>query len=337
MSSILTHRNNGRVRVFLTGATGFVGGAIARALAHQGAEIHALVRPTADRSALDGLPIIWHEGDVNSPLRLNGVVAEMTYVIHAAGRLGEAGVPEHLYQRTNVEGTRNVLAAAMAGKCMPRVLHVSSPGVLGPIAGDPAREEAPLAPSNPYERSKAAAEEVVHEFIGRGLSVIIARPEFIYGPGDRHVLGLFRAVLRGHFFYIDGGRHFCHPTYIDDAVDGMLSCLSRGQNGETYHVTGPRPVTFRDLAETIASALGVRPPRFSIPRRLALAAADGLEASVKLLGRKPQLSRSAVAFFSEDRRFSWQKAHSDLGYSPQHDIASGISLTSQWYRKRGWL
>ena len=94
MSSVLPHRNNGRVRVFLTGATGFVGGAIARALAHQGAEIHALVRPTADRSALDGLPIIWHEGDVNTPLRLNGVVAEMTYVIHAAGRLGEAGVPE---------------------------------------------------------------------------------------------------------------------------------------------------------------------------------------------------------------------------------------------------
>ena len=337
MSSILPPRDNGRVRVFLTGATGFVGGAMARALVHQGAEIHALVRPTADRSTLGDLPIIWHEGDINTPLRLNGVVANMNYVIHAAGRLGKAGVPEYLYQRTNVDGIRNVLAAAIAGKCMPRVLHVSSPGVLGPIAGDPAREEAPLAPSNPYERSKAAAEEVAHEFIGRGLSVTIARPEFIYGPGDRHVLGLFRAVLRGHFFYIDSGRHFCHPTYIDDAVHGMLSCLSRGQNGETYHITGPRSVTFRELAETIASALGVPSPRFSIPRRLALAAAGGLEASMKLLGRKPQLSRTAVAFFSEDRRFSWQKAHNDLGYSPQHDIASGISLTSQWYRKRGWL
>jgi oxidoreductase len=218
-----------------------------------------------------------------------------------------------------------------------RVLHVSSPGVLGPIAGDPAREEAPLAPSNPYERSKAAAEEVAHEFISRGLPVIIARPEFIYGPGDRHVLELFRAILRRHFFYIDGGRHFCHPTFVDDAVGGMLSCLSSGQTGQVYHITGPRSVTFRELAETIASALGVSPPRFSIPRWLALTAAGGDEALMKLVGRKPQLSRAAVAFFSEDRRFSWQKAHSDLGYSPQHHIASGISLTSQWYRKCGWL
>ena len=163
MSSDLPHRNNGHVRVFLTGATGFVGGAIARALARQGAEIHALIRPTADRSTLSALPIIWHEGDINAPLRLNGVLPDMTYVIHAAGRLGKAGVPEHLYQRTNVDGTRNVLAAATAAKCM-RVLHVSSPGVLGPIAGDAAREEEPLAPSNPYKRSKAAAEEVAHEY-----------------------------------------------------------------------------------------------------------------------------------------------------------------------------
>ena len=337
MSLILPERDNGRVRVFITGATGFVGSAIVRALAREGAEIHALVRPTADCSALDCLPIIWHEGDVNTPLRLNGVVANMTYVIHAAGRLGEAGLPEQIYERTNVDGTRNVLAAAMGGKDMPRVLHVSSPGVLGPIGGDPATEDAPLAPSNSYERSKAAAEGVAHEFISRGLPVIIARPEFIYGPGDRHVLGLFRAVLRRHFFYIDGGRHFCHPTFVGDAVDGMLLCLSRGQTGHTYHITGPRPVTFRELAETIASALGVPPPRFNVPRLLALAGASGLEAWGKLVGGKPQLSRTAVAFFSEDRRFSWQKAHSDLGYSPQHDIASGISLTSQWYRKRGWL
>jgi dihydroflavonol-4-reductase len=337
MSSILPERDKGRVRVFLTGATGFLGSTIARALVRQGAEIHALFRPTADRSALDCLPITWHEGDINAPLHLNGIVANMTYIVHAAGRLGEAGLPEYIYQRTNVEGTRNVLAAAMGGKNMPRVLHVSSPGVLGPIAGDPAGEDAPLAPSNSYERSKAAAEGVAHEFISRGLPVIIARPEFIYGPGDRHVLELFRAVLHGHFFYIDHGRHFCHPTFIGDAVEGMLLCLSRGEAGQTYHITGPRPVTFRELAETIASALGVPPPRFNVPRWLARAGASGCEAWAKLMNQKSKLSKTAVAFFSEDRRFSWQKARSELGYSPQHDVVSGISLTSQWYRKRGWL
>src|SRR5690348_9592183 len=94
-------------RVFITGATGFVGGALARALSKGGAEVHALVRPGADRSALNGVPIVWHEGDVTSPLRLNGLLRNMSYVVHAAGRLGEAGVPEEEYRRVNVEGTRN--------------------------------------------------------------------------------------------------------------------------------------------------------------------------------------------------------------------------------------
>jgi nucleoside-diphosphate-sugar epimerase len=144
-------------------------------------------------------------------------------------------------------------------------------------------------------------------------------------------------VLHGHFVYIDGGRHFCHPTFIDDAVNGLLSCLSRGQLGETYHIAGPRPVTFRELAETIASALGVGPPRFSMPRWLALAAAGGLEISGKVLGQKPKLSRTAVAFFSEDRKFSCEKARSACGFAARHDIASGVARTSEWYRTRGWL
>ncbi len=337
MQSNLNQINVEPARVFITGATGFLGGALARALAQRGAEVHALVRPGADRRALDGLPVIWHEGDVTAPASLKGIFARAAYVIHAAGRLGEPGVPEEIYRRVNVDGTRNVLLAAMDAMDTARVLHVSSPGVLGPIAGDPAGEDAPLAPSNPYERSKAAAEEIARDFAGRGLPVIIARPEFAYGPGDRHVLRLFRAILRGQFFYVDLGRHFCHPTFIDDAVDGMLLCLSRGRTGEAYHITGPHPVTFREFAETIAHALGVPPPRFSMPRWLAMAGAGALEGLGRLAGWKPPLSRTGVAFFSEDRRFSWQKARNDLGYSPRHDIATGVSRTWQWYRQRGWL
>lgn len=324
-------------RVFITGATGFLGGALVRALTQQGAEIHALVRPTADRSALDGLPVIWHEGDVTLPASLKGVFARATFIIHAAGRLGESGVPGAIYQRIHVDGTRNVFAAAMDAIDKPRVLYVSSPGVLGPIRGEPAPEDAPLAPSNPYERSKAAAEEVARSFAIQGLPVIIARPEFVYGPGDRHVLGLFRAVHRGQFFYVDAGRHFCHPTFIDDAVQGMLACMNRGRPGEVYHITGPCPVTFRELAETIAGALGVHAPRLSLPKWLAMAGAAGLETLGTVTGRKAPLSRTGVEFFSEDRRFSWQKARNDLGYSPRYDLTAGVNQTVQWYRQRGWL
>jgi nucleoside-diphosphate-sugar epimerase len=237
----------------------------------------------------------------------------------------------------HVDGTRNVLAAAQAMVKSPRVLYVSSPGVLGPIAGEAASEDAPLAPSNAYERSKAAGEQVAQHFATCGLPVIIARPEFIYGPGDRHVLGLFRAIQHGRFFYLCGGKYFCHPTFVDDAVSGILACLTRGRPGEVYHITGPRPVTFRELGETIADALGVRPPWLSLPVWLARAGATGLESAGRLAGWKPPLSRTGVAFFSEDRRFSWQKARNQLGYSPEYDLTSGITRTVQWYRHQGWL
>jgi len=325
------------MRVLITGATGFLGGALARALVQNGAEVHVLARPTADRRALDGLAVTWHHGDVTVPNSLNSAFAGATFVIHSAGRLGQSGVPEEVYQRLNVEGTRNVLAAALAAGSQPCVLHLSSPGVLGATMSGPLAEDAPYAPSNPYERSKAAAEQVACDFAGRGLPVVIARPGFIYGPCDRHVFNLFRAVKHGRFFYIGGGRHLCQPTYIADAVAGMLLCLSRGRPGEIYHILGPRPVTFRELGETIAAALGVRPPRLSLPRWSATLCAICLESLGRLTHRNQPLSRTGVAFFSEDRVFSWHKAHNELGYKPQHDLAEGISRTVAWYRQQGWL
>lgn len=320
--------------VAVTGATGFVGRALVKALVAQGKEVIALVRSTADRACLAELDIRWVEGDITEPDTLPGAFAGADWLIHTAGMLGQAGVPEARYQQVNATGTRLVLCAAEG--CQ-RILHISSPGVLGPISGAPAAETAPLAPSNGYERSKAAAERIALSLAQQGRPIIIARPEFIYGPGDRHVLGLFQAVQRGLFFYVAGGRNTCHPTYIDDAVDGMLRCLEAGSPGEIYHITGPAPVTFRELGETIAAELGARPPWLSLPRPVAWLGALALEAVGRVTGKEPPLSRSGVAFFSEDRRFSWEKARQQLGYVPAFDLAAGVRQTVAWYREQGWL
>jgi nucleoside-diphosphate-sugar epimerase len=323
-------------QVFITGATGFVGGALARALAERGCEVHALARSRADRSPLQDLPITWHEGDLTASNGLRGAVSNADWVIHAAGRLGQAGVSEEAYNRINAEGTRNLLAALPQGNKV-RVLHVSTPGVLGRTTREPAVEDLPYAPDNPYERSKMAGERIALEFAARGVPVVVGRPGFIYGPGDHHVLKLFRAVRDGKFFYIDGGHSLCHPTYIGDVVDGLLACLERGRVGGVYHITGPRPVTFRQLGETIAQVLGVRPPWLNVPLWAASTGAACLEMTGRLLGKTPPLSRTGVNFFSADRVFSWQKAHQDLGYTPSRELATGVADTVAWYRQHGWL
>lgn len=323
-------------KVAITGATGFVGGALARELVARGHEVAGLARPSSRRAHLADLPITWVEGDVTDRESLRGKFDGAEWLIHAAGMLGQTGIPERAYFNLHEQGTNNVLAEVETTG-VRRILHVSSPGVLGPITGPSADESAPLVPSNPYERSKAAAEQVAQVYARAGLPVIVARPEFIYGPGDSHVLGLFQAVQRGLFFTINGGYFTCHPTYIDDAVMGMLLALQKGRQGEIYHIAGPEPITFRELGVTIAAALGVAPPRLNLPRWLAMVGAAGLEMIAKIGRRPAPLSRSGVAFFSENRRFSWQKAHNELGYTPKYDLPTGVAQTVAWYQEQKLL
>jgi len=322
------------MKVAVTGATGFVGGALVRALLDDGHAVVGVKRPSSPQPPLQHPSLTWVNGDVTDPTSLHGLFDGADWLIHAAGMLGQAGVPESVYLELHEQGTNNVLAEAeKAG--VSRILYVSSPGVLGPISGPPADETAPLAPSNPYERSKAAAEQVAQVYASAGLPVLIARPEFIYGPTDLHVLGLFKAVRNGRFFTINGGQYTCHPTYLDDAVAGMLLALRNGRSGQIYHITGPKPVTFHELGQTIAAALDVPPPRLNLPRWLAWLGATGLELVAGLLNKQPPLSRTGVAFFSENRRFSWQKAHDELGYTPQVNLQRGVAKTVAWYRENG--
>lgn len=325
-------------KILITGITGFVGSSLAQALAEAGeVELFGLIRPSSDLSPLAGLNVTCLEADVTYRDSLNGVFDWVDYVIHAAGMLGEAGVPESVYHQLHVDGTNNVLAEIESLDNPPKVLYVSSPGVLGPINGKAADETAVLNPSNPYERSKAAAEMMVKIYADHGLPVVTVRPEFIYGPGDLHVLGLFQAVQNGRFFTINHGRNVCHPTYVDDAVAGMLKVLNHGRAGQIYHISGPEPVTFRQLSDTIADACGVPHPRRNLPHVLALAGATSLEIVGGLINQKPPLSRAGVAFFSEDRRFSWQKAHDELGYTPIVDLKTGVEKTVAWYKEKGLL
>lgn len=331
------------MKLAITGASGFIGQhLVRRLLANQPhIEVHA-VTPSPAKHTTAG--VIWYTGDITNPATLPGWVEGADYIIHAAGLLGQAGIPPLTYMHINTDGTTNVLAAAEQYAPQAKILCVSSAGVLGPIR-QPRQvqndnwpdETAPLAPSNPYEESKAAAEQAIQLFVKGGLKVTIARPEFVYGPGDTHVLGLFQIIQRGLFFYVGNGRNTCHPTYIEDTTDGLLRCLWHGRVGEAYHITGPRPLPFRELAETIAREVNAKPPRLALPVPLVRAGAITAELLGRPFGLTPPLSRTGVAFFSEHRGSTYAKAEAELGYTPQVDLAEGIRRTVAWYREEGHL
>lgn len=325
------------MNIVITGATGFLGSAVARALVARGDRVSAVARETSDPWRLAGTAVTWHIADITDPAGLRELFGLADAVVHAAGRLGQFGVPQSDYFAIHEQGTRTVCEALAALPAPPRLLYISSPGVLGPVAGPPATEEQSPAPSNAYERSKAAGELVVTSFAEQGLPAIIVRPEFVYGPRDTHVLGLFRAIQQGRFFYIGDGENCCHPTYVHDAVTGIVAALDHGRVAETYHIAGPRPLSFREMGSTFAEALGVPAPRYAVPVPLARAVATVLEGAGRLSGMAPPLSRDGVSFFSENRAFSWAKAHRDLAYKPQTDLAEGARLTVDWYRRQGYL
>jgi nucleoside-diphosphate-sugar epimerase len=299
--------------------------------------VRVLARPTSDLSPLSVLDLEIVLGDVLLSNTLPEALEDVEVVYHLAGMLGGAPVPYAAYRDLHVNGTLNVLAVAQASG-VRRFVHVSSPGVLGPIHNPPSDETRPHAPSNVYEVTKSEGEKLALTFAQRtSLSLTVVRPEFVYGPGDTHVLGLFRAIQQRRFFYIGSGENHVHPTFVDDAVRGMTLCERAGRAGGIYHIAGPKPVTIRELATTIAQALGAPPPRLHMPRLLATAAAAGLELASTFLPFHPPLSRSAVDFFTQTRAFSTARAQSELGYQAQVPLVEGVQRTVTWYQAQGLL
>jgi len=324
--------------VLVTGGAGFLGSAIARALVLGGGapRVRAMVRGQGRPERLEGLDVGVVRGDVTGPTAdLERCFAGVDEIFHAAGRLGGGGVTEAELHRVHVEGTVNVVrAASNAG--VRRVTYLSSPGLLGP-SDALLDEDAPPAPSNAYERSKAQAEAALRALRARvRTEVVIVRPEFVYGPGDVHVLRLFQAIRARRFALVAGGRAFCHPTFVTDAVTGILAASDRGAPWRTYHVAGPRPVTIAELATTFGRAVGVV-PSLSVPAWLMNALAASCEAVAPLVGLAPPVTKSAVDFFARSRQFATRRAAEELGWRPTVDLEQGVAATVAWYREHGML
>jgi dihydroflavonol-4-reductase len=325
--------------VLVTGATGFVGHAVAQALAARGTPLRLLVRRTANRRNLSGLEAEIVEGDLTDPASLARAVAGCRQLFHVAADY-RLWVPDRAAMlRTNVEGTRALMRAARAAG-VERIVHTSSVAALGLSADKaPADESTPVAPAaliGTYKQSKYLAEQVVREASRAGLPVVIVNPASPVGPGDIKPTPTGRMVLdaaRGRIpAYVDTGLNVVH---VEDVAAGHLLAAERGRVGESY-ILGGENLSLGVLLALIAEVAGRRPPRIRLPIAPLVPLAFAAEGLARLTGRAPALTRETLAMARKKMFFSSAKAEVELGYRAR-PAREAIVDAIAWFRAEGML
>ena len=327
------------MRALVTGATGFTGGHLARALAARGDTVSALVRgdsPAVAALAASGITIV--KGDLRDATSLSAATANVDLVYHIAAIYRQAGLSDDTYRAVNATAVQQIVeAAARAG--VKRVVHCSTVGVHGDVEHPPANEEAPLRPGDIYQETKLEGEHLARDAAARlGIDVAIARPTGIYGPGDRRLLKLFRGVARKRWVTLGSGEIYYHLTFIDDLVEGLRLCgVHPAAANRTYILAGGEVTTLNALVALVAEGAGVPAPAWHVPAWPFRAAGAACETMCAPLGIEPPIYRRRVDFFTKSRAFDITRARTEIGYAPQVGLREGIRRTLDWYRDHGWL
>jgi dihydroflavonol-4-reductase len=325
--------------VLLTGASGFVGSAVARALRNAGFPVRALVRAGSPTAHLSDLGLDYVRGDLREPASLRAAFAGVRHLFHVAAdyRLW-ARDPAEL-ARTNVEGTRALMQEAMRAG-VERVVYTSSVATL--VArpdGTSSDETMPLDEASAigvYKRSKVAAERVVEEMVARGLPAVIVNPSTPIGPRDVKPTPTGRIILEAAAgrmpSFVDTGLNMVH---VDDVAAGHLLAFERGRIGERY-ILGGQNATLAEILGVVASEVGRAPPRIKIPRNAVVPLAYVTEAIAQITGKEPMLTRDGLKMSKNKMFFSSAKAERELGYRTR-PYAQGIRDAIAWFREAGYL
>jgi len=304
------------MKALVTGATGFVGAAVARALLRSGWEVRALVRPSSDRRNIEALALEPVIGDLTDAASLERALQGCQALFHVAAEYSLwTREPQRLY-RNNVEGTRTLLSAAARLSIM-RIVYTSSVATLGLRDDAPSDEMATASEHDMighYKRSKFLAEQWVLEAARGGMPVVIVNPSAPVGPGDIKPTPTGRLVLdavTGRMpAYVDTGLNIVH---VDDVAEGHLLAWHKGGIGERY-ILGGTNLTLREILTIIARLTGRKPPRLRLPIAAALPIAYVAEAWARLMNGETRVTVDGVRMARHRMFFSSAKAERELGY-----------------------
>jgi len=326
-------------RVLITGATGFVGSAVARLLVERGFAVRALIRPTSPTFHLSGLDLDLAPGDLRDPASVRAAMRGVRWLFHVAAdyRLW-ARDPAEL-AATNVAGTRTIMEAAMRAG-VERIVHTSSVATLAPRPDrSPADETVPLSEDKAvgnYKRTKIQAERIVEALLPQGLQAIIVNPSTPVGPRDVRPTPTGRMILEAAAGrmpgFVDTGLNMVH---VDDVAAGHLAALERGRIGERY-ILGGQNASLRQILTTVAERAGRRPPRLTIPRAAVVPIAVVAELAARVTGREPLITREGLRMSRSTMFFTAAKAERELGYRAR-PYGEGIAEAIAWFREVGYL
>jgi nucleoside-diphosphate-sugar epimerase len=205
-------------------------------------------------------------------------------------------------------------------------------GVIGDVEDPPADENSPCYPTNIYEKTKLAGERAALAFAQEtGLSLVVVRPAWVYGPRCPRTQKLFRAIRKGRFPIFGSGRNFRHPVYVSDAVSGLELLGDKEQiSNQVYIIAGEKPVTIEELVHLVAGTAGVKPPKIHFPIFMGMLITYSLQIIFNPIGRQPPFSRRSLDFYLKNNAYDITKARSELGFNPRVDLESGLQKTWNW-------
>jgi len=331
---------DGTAETLVTGASGFVGSAVARKLTLSGHGVRALVRSDSPRFHLAGLGLEFVEADIRDIQSVRRALGGIQYVFHVAADYRLWARDRNEIFNTNVEGTRVVMQEARRAG-VERVVYTSSVATLGlGCDGSPADESTPLSVEEDigtYKRSKIAAERLVEAMIANeALPAVIVNPSTPIGPRDVRPTPTGRIVVeaaRGRVpAFVDTGLNLVH---VDDVADGHLAALTRGVIGERY-ILGGQNVLLADMLAEIARLTGRRPPRLRIPHAAAVPVAYVAEAAAWFTGREPFATLDGLRMSRRRMFFTAAKAEGDLGFRARpYQEAPRDAI--EWFGANGYL
>lgn len=328
------------MNILITGGTGFIGSRLSLICKEKGFNVKVFGQENSETEKQNseflkskGIEVIL--ASVTEIEKIIESCSGVDVIIHLAAAQHEMNIPDERFIEVNVNGTRNLIEAAVRNG-VKRFVYGSTIGVYGELAGV-IDEDSPCKPVNIYGKTKLEAENLISTYSNKIETVIIRIPE-TYGPGDRRLLKLFKGIKKNVFFIIGSGKNLHHPIFINDLTEGLISASLKDEAaGQTLLLAGNKAITTNEMVLAITESFGKKIPWLKVPLFPMMFAATIFELIFRPLGIQPPLHRRRMDFFVKSYSFSTKKAQEQIGFSPEYDFSKGVKITKIWYEETNLL